>query len=273
MSNNLKEYPIKLPKIGLGTYLLSPKQAATSVIKGLDIGYRMIDTAQIYKNEEGVGEGIEASWVNREQYFLATKIWIWNYSPSKLIKSAMKSLKKLHTDYVDILYLHWPAKFFYKPEKTLKALEQLVKDGYVKYIGVSNFNEPLIEQALSILEHPILANQVEHHPLLQQKKLRNYLNQKKIYLVAYSPLIRANLNLVPEIMQISNRIGNSPAQVTLAWEIAHGAIPIPKATGETHLRDNFESQKLQLNPEDIQKIDAITTEKRMLDYPLLRPNW
>jgi diketogulonate reductase-like aldo/keto reductase len=264
---------VKLPKMGLGVWQLSNKECAKTVLKGLEIGYRLIDTAQIYGNESGVGEALDATWVSREDLILATKIWITNYSPRKLLRSLKSSLTKLKTTYVDLLYLHWPAKLFYKPDKTLRAFCEAVDQGLVRHLAVSNFSSREIEVALNIMNKPIVANQIEHHPLLQQRFMQSYLKEKNMYLVAYSPLVRSHMNEIPEITQIARDHGVSEAQVTLAWEMSHGAVPIPKSSSEAHLTDNFAAQTLELTSQEIESINSIKTVKRMFNPPMFAPKW
>jgi 2,5-diketo-D-gluconate reductase B len=267
---------MEIPKIGLGTWQLTPDQAKYSVIKAIEIGYRMIDTAQAYKNEQGVGAGLaevfQTTKIKREDLLIATKIDVFNLKAKKVRKTFNISLQKLQLDYVDMLYVHWPAFFFgYKHKDTLHEFAALVDEGKVKHICVSNFNIQLLEEAQAVCPKPIFANQVEHHPLLQQRELRSYLQQKKIHLVAYSPLGRGAIFGNPQLEAVATKHQTGVAQVALAWLMEHGAIPIPKATGEAHLRSNFESIKLTLDKEDIATIDGITVQKRMLNPPIVKP--
>jgi 2,5-diketo-D-gluconate reductase B len=271
----LKMPEVQLPKIGLGTWMLSMKDCKNAVSKAIEIGYRLIDTAQSYGNEKGVGDGIAEAItkgvVSRDDLVIATKINILNYAPFKVIKTANLSLEKLGLKKVDILYVHWPAKIFgYKAEKTLKAFSQLVDEGKVGNIGISNFNNLQLDTAINVcdgLGKKILAHQIEHHPMLQQREMRKLLADHDIYLVAYSPILRGNAGTVPELAQIAKKHGVSEAQVSLAWEMEHGAIPIPKATSETHIKDNFSAQDLVLDKEDIDLIDAIKVAKRFVNPP------
>lgn len=267
-----------LPKIGFGTWMLSPEQAKFSVKKAIEIGYRFIDTAQAYKNEQGVGEALkevfETSNLKRNDIVVATKVDVFNLKPKKILSSTAVSLKKLQLDYVDLLYVHWPAFLFgYRHNTSLKAFSSLVDEGKVKHICVSNFTPKLIDEAMAVCDKPIFANQVEHHPLLQQRELRKYLKEKGIYLVAYSPLARGKIHGIPELEEIAKKHNTGVAQVSLAWLMDHDAIPIPKATSEAHIRSNYESLQLKLDPEDIAKIDGIKVEKRILNPPVIKPKW
>lgn len=264
---------LKLPKIGLGTWKLKSKDCFNSVLKAIEIGYRHIDTAQMYRNEHAVGDAISQETIDRKELIIATKLAIWRLRPGGVLSSTRKSLEKLKLDYVDILYIHWPAPIFYRPKKTLKAMSQLVDEGKIKYIAVSNFTPKLIDKALAVCDKPIAANQVEHHPWLRQTEMREYLKEKDIYLVAYSPLARGKAFQIPELTQIAEKHKCSEAQVSLAWIMHHGAVPIPKGTGEDHVRDNFESLNLTLDAEDIELIDSIQKQKRIVNPPFIRPKW
>ncbi|MBD3351058.1 MAG: aldo/keto reductase [Candidatus Lokiarchaeota archaeon] len=268
----------KLPKIGLGTWQLKPDEAKKSTIEAIKMGYRFIDTAQAYKNEQGIGDGVkeilETTNTKRNQLIIATKIFVFNLCKRRVFKTFAKSIKKLQLDYVDILYVHWPAFWFgYNHKKTLAAFSKLVDNGQVKHIGVSNFTPKLIEEAKQVCDKPIFVNQVEHHPLLRQKKLREYLNKNNIHLVAYSPLARGKVFSIPELNDIAKKYAVSEAQVSLSWIIDHGAIPIPKATSVAHIKDNYEALNLTLDKQDIEKINNINREKRLLNPPIIKPKW
>jgi 2,5-diketo-D-gluconate reductase B len=263
---------IKLPRLGLGTWELNRDITKDIVLKAIEMGYRFIDTAQGYGNETEVGEAIKASPVSREKLIIATKVYVFNLGYKKVLKSTEESLRKLGTDSIDLLYVHWPI-MTYKPSKTLKAFSELVNQEKIKHVCVSNFTIKQIEEAKQVCDKSIFANQVEHHPHLHQVKLREYLKEKGIYLVAYSPLARGHMNEIPEIVEIAKKHETSTARVSLAWLMEHGAIPIPKSSSVEHLRDNFESLNLKLDEEDIQKIDSIKETKRYLNPPLVHPKW
>ncbi|MHA1112703.1 MAG: aldo/keto reductase [Promethearchaeota archaeon] len=263
---------IKLPKIGLGTWMLTGETCTKSVIDGLDMGYRLIDTAQIYGNEKEVGAAISTTSVPRKDYILATKLWIANFSPKKVYSSFKVSLSKLQTDYVDILYVHWPITLTYRPEKTLGAMNELVKEGVVRYIGVSNFPIYRIQEAIDISETPILANQVEMHPRLRLQKLHAYNTSKNVYTVAYSPLGRGKIWNNPVLMEIAQKNEISVPEVCLSYVMSRGAVPIPKASSKAHLLANWNSQDITLSQEDISKIENIP-EKRLLHMPIVGPKW
>jgi len=264
---------LQLPKIGFGTWQTKPNDCVKSVLKAIEVGYRHIDTAQMYRNEHAVGEAIAEGIIDRKELTIATKLAIWKLRPGGVLSSTRSSLRKLKLDYVDILYIHWPAPLFYRPHKTLKAMSQLVDEGKIKYIAVSNFPPKLLDKATEACDKPIVAIQVEHHPWLKQTKMRDYLKDKDIYLVAYSPLARGEVFQMPELTQIAEKHKCSEAQISLAWIMHHGAIPIPKSTNMDHISDNFDSLNLQLDQEDIDLIDSIQKKKRLVNPPFIRPKW
>jgi 2,5-diketo-D-gluconate reductase B len=254
----------EMPMLGLGTWQNEDHdQCAESVRTALDMGYRHIDTAQIYRNEEAVGEGLAAADVDREDIFLATKVWTSNLSREDVLATTEESLDKLGTDYVDLLYVHWPANE-YDPEDTLPAFEKLEDDGRIRNIGVSNFEPHHVDRAREVLDAPIFANQIELHPFLQQEELRTYAEETDLNLVAYSPLSRGEVFGHDTLAEIAEAHGVSEAQVSLAWIREKGLTAIPKATSEEHIRDNWESLTLELSDEEVARIDAIETTERQV---------
>nr|WP_276260959.1 aldo/keto reductase [Haloglomus sp. DT116] len=253
-----------MPLLGLGTWQNDdPDQCAESVATALDAGYRHIDTAQAYGNEEAVGEGIERADVDRENVFLATKVWIDNLSYDDVISTTEDSLDRLGVEHVDLLYVHWPARE-YEPTETLEAFEELRNDGAIERIGVSNFEPEHLDRATEVLGEQPFANQVEMHPLLQQHELRRYAEDNGVELVAYSPLARGQVFEVNELTEIAERHGVSEAQVSLAWLREKGIAAIPKATSEDHVLDNWASLDLELSDEELSTIDGIEeTDRRV----------
>jgi len=267
---------MKLPKIGLGTWKLKTYEARYSTIQAIKLGYRFVDTAQSYRNEVGVGDGLqevfESGIVKREELIIATKIHPLRLRPKTVVKSTIKSLQKLQLDYVDIMYVHWPAfALGYSHKKTLGAIGKLVDEGKIRHIGVSNFTPQQIEDALEVIDKPIYANQIEHHPYLQQQPVLDYHREKNITQVSYSPLGRGKVLNDPVITEVAKKNKVSSAQVCLAWIINKGSHPIPKATSLDHLKDNFVALDLQLSDEDIQKIDEIDKHERYLHPPVVAP--
>ena len=261
------DYPTtnEMPMLGLGTWKNSdPEACAESVATALETGYRHIDTAQAYDNEDAVGDGIEQAAVDREEIFLATKIWIDNLSYDEVLETADASLDRLGVDSVDLLYVHWPSRT-YDAEDTLAAFNELYDQGKIDRIGVSNFEPEQLAEAIELSDAPIFANQVEIHPLLQQEELREVCADHDVELVAYSPLARGEVFDIPEIESIADDHGVSPAQISLAWLRHHGITAIPKATSGEHIRDNWASLSVSLSDEEVATIDSIETTDRRVD--------
>ena len=261
-----------MPVLGIGTWQNEdPAQCTESVATALEMGYRHVDTAQAYGNEAAVGEGIATADVDREDVFLATKVWIDQLAPEDVAASTRESLQKLAVDSVDLLYVHWPAGA-YDPEATLSAFADLRDDGLVDRIGVSNFEPEHLDAATDVLGEAPFANQVEMHPLLQQEELREYADDSDVELVAYSPLARGAVLENPTVTEIAEDHGVSAAQVSLAWLREKGVTAIPKATSESHIADNWASLGLELDAEDIEAVDAIDRTDRRVD-PDFGPDW
>ena len=256
----------EIPKLGLGTWQNeNPNECSNAVKTALEMGYKHIDTAQIYENEEYVGEGLENADVDREDYFLASKVWIDQLSEGDVVPSMEKSLEKLGVDKVDLMYIHWPSGE-YQPEETLKAMQKLVEGEMAESIGISNFTPAQVDEAMDIAGDHIIANQVEMHPLLQQEELLEKCREHNITLVAYSPLARGEVSNIPELNEIAEKHEVSEAQISLAWLMQKdGVVAIPKATSEEHIEDNFKAQEMELDEEDIEKIESINREERMVD--------
>lgn len=256
----------EIPKLGLGTWQNSnPEECKEAVKTALNMGYEHIDTAQAYDNEEDVGEGLAAADVNREDFFLASKVWINNLSAGDVKSSTEESLQKLGVDSVDLMYIHWPSGA-YEPEETLEAFKDLVEEEKIDNIGISNFEPEQVDEAMEIAGEHIVANQVEMHPLLQQEELLEKCREHDITLVAYSPLARGKVFEIPEIREIAEKHDVSPAQVSLAWLMQKdNVVVIPKATGEEHIEDNYRALDLELDKEDVEKIDNLERRDRRVD--------
>ena len=255
----------EMPRLGLGTWQNDdPEQCAASVRTALEVGYRHVDTAQVYENEAAVGEGIDGAAVPREEIFLATKIRRHNYGHDDVIRSTRESLDRLGVDSVDLMYVHWPIHG-YEPTETLPALEELRAKGLVDRIGVSNFEPEHVERAVEVLAEPPFANQIEMHPLLPQEELRRVCADHDVGIVAYSPLAHGRIFDVPELQEVAEKHDVSVAQVSLAWLREKGVTAIPKATSEAHIRDNWASLDLDLDDDELEEIDGIERTDRQND--------
>ena len=257
-----------MPLLGIGTWEnTDPEECRTAVRTALETGYRHVDTAQAYGNETEVGEGVAAADVDREEVFLATKVWRQNLSYDDVIDSTRESLDALGVDALDLLYVHWPVGA-YDPGETLSAFDALVDDGVIERVGVSNFAPEHVAEAQEVLDAPIFANQVEMHPLLPQADLREFCAERDVEVVAYSPLARGDVFDVPELTEVAEKHGASEAQVSLAWLREKGITAIPKATSESHIADNWASLDLALGDEDVETVDGIAERERRVD-----PDW
>lgn len=255
----------EMPMLGLGTWENDdPEQCTESVANALEMGYRHIDTAQVYGNEAAVGAGIEQADVDREEIFLATKVWIDSLAPEDVKQTTRESLDRLGVESVELLYVHWPART-YDPAATLDAFTELKEDGLIDRIGVSNFEPEQLAEAVEITDGDIFANQIERHPMLPQPEIREACAEHDVEPVAYSPLARGEVFDVPEISAVAEKHGVSEAQVSLAWLREKDVTTIPKATGTDHLADNLDSVELTLDEEDVAKIDEIDSRNRRVD--------
>jgi 2,5-diketo-D-gluconate reductase B len=259
-----------LSGLGLGTLRIGdPEEVVETVSRAIDIGYRHIDNAQKYDNQAAVGRGLSQADVSEDELFVASKVDENNLAYDDVIETTKQTKQDLGVGTIDLHYIHWPAisgqKDRYDPEETIPAFNELLEEGIIDRVGVANFSISLIEEAQRLLDVPIFANQVEMHPLLQQDELVSYAQENDMYLVAYSPLIRGAIDDVPEIREIAEKHGATPAQVSLAWLMSiDNVIPIPKATG-THLVENYRALDLELDPEDIERIESIDRERRVVD--------
>lgn len=254
-----------VPAPGLGTWQnTDPDQCVRSVRTALEAGYRHVDTARAYGNEEVVGDGIAAADVPREEVFLATKVWIDELAYDDVIAVAQDSRERLGVDTIDLLYVHWPADT-YEPEDTLPAFDELRDRGVIDAVGVSNFLPEQIDHAREVLDSPIVAHQFECHPLLPRSELLADASEHGHAPVAYSPLARGEVFEQPTIVDIADRHDATPAQISLAWLLEHGAVPIPKATGREHILENLRALDIALTDDDLARIDAIEEHSRIVD--------
>ncbi len=258
--------PRSLPALGFGTSKLDdPETCVESITRALDAGYRHIDTAQSYDNEEFVGDAIEESDVPRDDVFLATKIATENLAYGDVLESVEESREKLGVDTIDLLYVHWPTHA-YDAESTLEAFDDLVQNTTIDRVGLSNFRVDQLEEASRVLQAPIFAHQVECHPLLPQERLAEFAAENDHHLVAYSPIARGDVTGIPEIADIAGNHGATPAQVTLAWLLKRGIYPFPKARCD-HIEENYRALDLvdDLTEADVEKIEGIEDRKRLID--------
>ena len=255
---------LELQALGVGTSgNTDPDTCRETIVDALDVGYRHIDTAQMYDNEEAVGDGIRESDVDRDELVVATKVHPENLASEDARETAHESLDRLGLEYVDLLYVHWPIKA-YDPEDTLRAMDELRAAGVTRHVGLSNFTPALLDEASDLLDSPVVAHQVECHPLLPQEELRAYAREHNHHLVAYCPLGQVSISH-PVLESVAEKHDTTVPLVCLASGLAQeSVVPIPKATGE-HVRENWEAQSLTLDEEDIERIEAIEERERLVD--------
>jgi 2,5-diketo-D-gluconate reductase B len=233
------------------------------VTTALEIGYRHLDTARIYENEEIVGEGLAAASVPHEDVFLATKLWIDDLAPDDVIESAKQSLTRLDVEYVDLCYVHRP-RGAYDPEGTLDAFCRLVEEGLIHQVGVSNFSVSQVDDALERLDASLYCHQTELHPLFQRPDLVAHAQEYDYTLVAYAPLAGGRVFEIPELDEIAEKHGTSAAAVAIAWLIGmDNVVTIPKASSRAHLEANLAARELNLDREDRARIEGIDHEQEL----------
>jgi 2,5-diketo-D-gluconate reductase B len=264
--------PAKIPSLGLGTYGIG-SGTASIVAAALSQGYRHVDTAQAYGNEEEVGRGIRDSGVSRDRVFLTTKIMPDRHEPEEFRTAAHESLCRLGTDYVDLLLLHWPSRTVPLGD-TLFVLDELIEAGLVRHGGVSNFTIALLDEAKTAMRHPVAANQVEYHPYISQPKLVAAMDDRGIPLEAYAPIARGKVTEDGTLREIAEAHGATPVQVSLAWILAKGGIAIPKTGNVDRLPDNLQAAEIDLTDDEVSRIDGLSRpDGRLVSPEEVAPDW
>ena len=266
---------MSIPAFGLGTFRLQGQVVIDSVSTGLELGYRVIDTAQIYENEAEVGQAIAASGIAREDVFITSKIWIANFAGDRLIDSLKESLQKLQTDYLDLTLIHWPSPEEQVPlEVFMGALLEAKKLGLTRQIGVSNFTVDLMEQAIAAVgAENIATNQIELHPYLQNRKVVDFAQSQGIRITSYMTLAYGEVLKDPVIRQIADRLQATPAQVTLAWAVQMGYAVIPSSTQRANLASNLKASAMKLSDADMALIAGLDRGQRLTSPKGIAPNW
>lgn len=249
---------VKMPMAGIGTFLLSPDEAEASVLSALQCGYRLIDTANAYVNEKAVGRTMKRSGLNREEIFLETKLWPSFYEQDDAVD---KTLARLDTDYIDLLLIHQPAGNYIAG---YRQMEKAYKEGKVRAIGLSNFNEAQIREILEICEVKPSVLQSEVHPYSQEQALKQFLAQEGMVIQAWYPLGHGDKALInePLFTELAQKYGKSNAQIILRWHIQDGNIVIPGSKNAEHIRDNFDLFDFRLTEEEMAQIAAMDQQKR-----------
>ncbi len=259
---------VEIPELGLGVYKIEDADVERVIHTAIDAGYRAIDTAWFYKNEKALGEALKTVNIKREDLFITTKLWNDFQGYDATIKAFNHSLESLQLTYIDMYLIHWPC-----PEdglfiETYKALETLYKEGKIKAIGVCNFKEHHLDQLLAETEVVPAVNQVEFHPLFNQKALQAYCESKGIKLMAWSPLMRGGewLNNA-DLQSIADQYNKTVAQVIIKWHLQQGRLVIPKSQNDNRIRENFDVFDFELSDEDLAKIDQLNTDERQFRDP------
>lgn len=260
----------RIPILGFGTWEL--RDVARVVEQALKLGYRHIDTAQVYDTERDVGDGLRASRVPRDEVFITTKVWTTHFAPNDLERSVKDSLSKLRMNDVDLLLLHWPNPQVPLSE-TLGALAHAKQLGLTRHIGVSNFTVALIEAAGDICAEPLVCDQVEYHPYLDQEKVLRSCRERDIALVAYSPIAKGRVKNDAKLSEIGARYGKTAAQVCLRWLIQQGVVAIPRTSKVERLSENIDVFDFSLSEEEMNDIFAMATPQgRITDFGFA-PEW
>jgi len=262
-----------IPALGFGTWQLEPADAEAMVAHAIEVGYRHIDTAQMYKNEQAVGRGIKKTGLAREDIFLTTKVWTDYFKMGDLQSSVADSLERLDTDYVDLILLHWPNPAVPLKE-TLDALNDVRARGLARHIGISNFPSALVREAVEFSAGPLAVNQVEYHPYLSQKPVLDTLAAENMALTAYCPLAQGQVFADDTLIHIGERHGKNAGQVALRWLVQQdGVIAIPRSSNPDHVAANFEIFDFELSAEEMGTLNQLQREDRRVVNPSFAPQW
>ncbi|MCC2089387.1 aldo/keto reductase [Mammaliicoccus sciuri] len=257
-----------IPALGLGTFRVENNDECREAVKHAIIsGYKHIDTAQTYHNEEKVGqgikEGLEATGLNREDLFITTKLWMTDYGRENVQSAYEASLKRLGLDYVDLYLIHWPGQDKDLITETWKAMENLYNEGKIKNIGVSNFHVHHIEELLQEASIKPVINQIECHPYLTQKELRAYLEAQKIVAQSWSPLMNGQILEDEVVKEIANELGKTPAQVIIRWNIDENIVVIPKSITPSRIEENLNVFDFELSEDQLSRLNALNKDERI----------
>lgn len=253
---------VKMPWLGFGVFKLEDgDEVESSVLRALEVGYRSIDTAAVYKNEKGVGTALKKSGISREEIFLTTKVWNEELRKKRVIEAFEESLERLGVDYVDLYLVHWPVENYYLD--AWPEMEKIYQSGRAKAIGLSNFMIHHLEDILGICEVKPTVNQVEFHPWLIQPELLKYCQANQIQLEAWSPIIKGQVTEIPVIKELAQKYGKTPAQIALRWGIQHQVVVIPKSSNPHRIAENAQVFDFELTPADMDLLDELDCGKRV----------
>lgn len=253
---------VMMPRLGLGTFRSEPGAEVEHEVEwALELGYRGIDTASMYGNEEGVGRALALSGIARDEVFVASKLWNDEQGYDNALAACERSLKRLGLDHLDLYLIHWPMPA--TTRDTWRALERLRAEGLARAIGVCNFLTPHLEGLMEYSEVPPAVDQVEHHPRLQQSGLREYCAAHGITMQAWAPIMRGGVAGIPEIAEIAAAHGKTPAQVTLRWILQHGVTTIPKSVHRERIAENADLYDFELSAAEMASIDSVDRGERL----------
>ncbi|MCD4533376.1 aldo/keto reductase [Nocardioides sp. cx-169] len=245
-----------IPQLGFGVFQVPPAETAATVATAISVGYRHLDTAQMYGNEEGVGQGIAASGIPREELYVTTKLNNNNHRPDDVRRSFEESFERLGLDYIDLFLIHWPLPTRYDGDyvSTWKAMTELTQDGRLRSVGVSNFHPEHLDRIIDATGVLPAVNQIEAHPYLPNDEVRAASHERGITVEAWSPIAQGKVMDDEVIQRLAQRHGKTPSQVTLRWHIERGDVVFPKSMHEERMRENFEIFDFQLSPDEVEAI-------------------
>ena len=254
---------VEIPQLGFGVYQVKPEETAQAVQSALEVGYRHIDTAEMYRNEAGTGEGIRNSGIPREEVFVTSKLNNGFHRRDDALRAFDGTLEALQFDYVDLFLIHWPLPTIDVDYiETWKALEEVYRSGRAKAIGVSNFNPHHLRRLFSETEIRPAVNQIEVHPYLTQDDVRAFDAEHEIATEAWSPIAQGKVLDDPAIVRVAERVGRTPAQVTLRWHVQRGDIVFPKSVTRSRIEENFALFDFELSEDDMREITLLNRDER-----------
>jgi 2,5-diketo-D-gluconate reductase B len=263
-----------IPKLGFGTYGMSGSGLQKILVEALRGGFRHIDTAQIYHNEEDVGAAVSEAGIPRADLFITTKVWVSNYAPERFMASVDRSLQQLGTDYIDLLLVHWPNGGA-PLESQIEGLNEAARSGRTRHIGVSNYNAAMLDKATTLSERPLVTNQVEYHPYLDQSKLLKTVREKETSLMAYCAMAVGRVFKEPLLKEIAERQKRTISQVVLRWLIQQPhVVTLSRTSKADRIPENFDIFDFSLSAEDMRSISGLhAPHSRIVNPPGLAPDW
>lgn len=273
MSDIFEADGVRIPRIGLGTFGLKGEACVAAVEAALASGYRHLDTATMYGNEAEVGAGLKASGVARDEVFVTTKVWVDDIAPGDLERSAEASLKRLGLSEVDLLLIHWPNKAVPLADSTA-ALCGTRRQGLARHIGISNYTAAMVDETVALASEPLVANQVEYHPYLDQGAVKAACARHGMAMTSYCPLGRGGLLADPVVTAIASRYGISPSQVVLRWHVQQpGIVAIPKSGTPAHIATNIDVFGFELTPDEMRSLSGLARPDGRVVDPAFAPDW